>query len=362
MYEMKNDIKQTTTTDFENDVGTYSVDVKTTDGTYSQEKNRWSNPDASTYYGFYYNVGEYRAALNSFGNWVIGQGYEADNRIKVLLDNITGWGEDTFLSVMWNMIVTKKFNGDSYSEAVRNDKGTLINLKVLDPRRMTHITNKKGIIETYEYLQADGKTHKFKPQEILHFCNDRILDEPHGTSVTSAVEWVLTAIEQARRDWKRVMHLSAVRLLYVDENDKTRMAELKTELSAGIKNGDVVIIPCKPEEAKFQDLVVPPAEAWVRYLDYLEDKLYKQLGVPKVVLGGTQDNTEASAKVGVLVYEPVWTKEMLEVQADLWNQLAIKITINKQPSLQDNLKTQEDKNNAQTGFQPSDAKAGEIKQ
>jgi len=348
----------TTTTDFDSDIGTHSVDTKTTDGSYSQKENKWNNTNAGKYYGFYYNVGEFRAAINSFATWVIGQGYTCDNATKVMLENITGWGEDTMLLILWNMIVVKKFGGDSYAHVLRNEKGTLINLKTLDPRKMAHITNKKGVITFYEYTQGDGNLKRYEPNKILHFCNDRILDEPHGTAITSAVEWVLTTIEEARRDWRRIMHRSAVRILYVDEEDTTRQNKLKTELAAGIKNGDVILLACKPEEARFEDLVVPPAQAWTMYLSYLEDKLYKQLGVPKVVLGGTAENTEASSKIGVLVYEPVWTKEIKELEADLWNQLGIKIKVNKQPSMMDTLQTQEGKNNAQTGFQPNDVKAG----
>ncbi len=351
--------QSTTTTNFGTDVGTYSIDSKTTDGIYAQEENKWINPDAQKYYGFYYNVGEYRAAVNSYGTWVIGQGFTADAATTAMLGNIIGWGEDTFQHIMWNMVVTKKFSGDSYAHIIRNEEtGTLINLKTLDPKRMAHITNEKGLITFYEYSQGDGVIKRYNPEEILHFCNDRILDEPHGTAVTSAVEWVLTAIEQARRDWQRIMHFSSVRVMYVDEQDVTKQNKIKTEFAVGIKKGDVVMVTGKKEDLEFLDLVVPPAQAWTMYLNYLEDKLYKQLGVPKVVLGGTAENTEASSKIGVLVYEPVWTREISELEADLWNQLAIRIKVNKQPSMMDTLQTQEGKNNAQTGFQPNDVKAG----
>ncbi len=349
---------KTTTTDLTTGVPDYSQDSKVTDGNYSQDENKWTNINAAKYYGFYYGVGEFRASLNSFGTWVVGQGYTAGPRETVILEHLIGWGEDTFLSIMWNMIVTKKFNGDSYAEIIKDDKaGVLINLKTLDPKRMAHITGKNGMLKRYEYTQADGTIRKYAPDKILHFCNDRILDEPHGTSVTSAVEWVIEKIQQAREDYARLMHVSAVRIFYVDESDTDRQNTIKTQYANAIKNGEVMMLTCKPEDAKFQDLVVPPADAWIRWLTYLEDKFYKALGVPKVVLGGTAENTEASAKVGVLVFEPVWTKEILELESDLWNQLGIKIKINKQPSMMDGLQTQENKNNAQTGFQPSDTKA-----
>jgi hypothetical protein len=339
----------TTTTDFENVQDFYySTPQKVTDGNYAQKENKWTNSNASKYYGVYYDVGEYRAAINAFATWVIGQGYDCDPRTKVILENISGWGEDTFLSVIWNLISVKKFNGDAYAEIMRNDNGTLINLKPLDPRRMTHITNQKGQLERFEYQQADGQIKKFDRNDILHFCNDRILDEPHGTAVTSAVEWVCDALKEAYRDWRRSMHKSSLLIFYVDEQDTARQTTLKTQMANGIKNGDVMIITCRPEEARLEPSPTPPAEAWRIYMDNLENKFYRQLGVPKVVLGGTAENTEASAKVGVIAYEPIWTREISELEADLWNQLAIKITIRKQPSLMDNMQTDESKNTGQT--------------
>ena len=354
---------KTTTTDLQSGVPDYAQDSKETDGNFTQKENKWINPDAAKYYGFYYGVGEYRAALNAFATWAVGQGYTADNaRDKVILDHVRGWGEDTFLSILWNMIVVKKFNGDSYSEVIREkgDKAkitdVIINIKPLDPRRMAHVSNKQGVIDHYEYTQSNGKIETLKPYRVLHFCNKRVLDEPHGTAETSAVEWVIEKIQQAREDFARLMHVSSVRILYVDENDTARQDVIKAQYAKGLKNGDVVMMTCKPEDAKFEDLTVPGADAWIRWLTYLEDKFYKQLGVPKIVLGGTADNTEASAKVGVVVFEPVWTMETLEIEADIWNQLGIKIKINKQPSMMDSLQNQESKNNAQTGFQPNDTK------
>ena len=354
---------KTTTTDLQSGVPDYSQDSKTTDGDFPQKENEWTNENAAKYYKFYYGVGEYRAAINSFATWVIGQGWTAEfPRDKVILDHIVGAGEDTALSVFWNHIATKKFNGDAYCEIVTEPKekflpdGILTNLKPLDPRKMTHITNKEGIIIGYKYTQGDGKIKDLDTKQVFHSMNNRILDEPHGTAETSAVEWVIEKIQQARQDFARLMHVSSVRILYVDENDTTRQNQIKTQYAKGIKNGDVVMMTCRPEDAQFEDLTVPGATAWIAWLNYLEDKFYRQLGVPKVVLGGTAENTEASAKVGVVVFEPVWTREILELEADIWNQLGIKIKINKQPSMMDGLQNQEAKNNAQTGFQPNDTK------
>lgn len=345
-------LSYSTTTDFANGVPNYTIPSKTTDGNYGNEENEWTNPNASKFYGYYYGVGEYRSAINSYSIHVLGWGYDClIPRDQISLNCITGNGKQTFWSLMYNHLCTKKFNGDAYAEIIRND-GVIVNLKNLDPRRMKHITGKNGRIKRYEYTQADGKIKKYEPKDIFHSMNNQILDEPHGTAETSAVEWVIEAMLENARDQRRLMHYSSVRVLYVDETDTTRLNQLKTELANGIKNGNVVLLTCKPEEAKFEDLVVPPIEAFIRYQAWAENKFYSQLGISKVAIGGTtENNTEASAKTNVFITEPVWIKEITELEQDIKNQLGIELRIRRQPSMVGNMQSDEAANTGQTKLQ-----------
>jgi len=351
---MNSNLAYTSTTDFASGVPNVTIASKTTDGQYGSKENRWNNPDASKYYGYYYNVGEFRSAIESFAIRVLGWGYETLNaRDKVILDHVQGTGKDTFWGLIFNHLCVKKFNGDAYTQIIRDkDSGVLINMKSLDPKRITHVTNEKGLLSHYMYSQGEGEEKRLELNEVLHSMNNRILDEPHGTAVTSAIEWVIEAMQESAKDQRRLMHYSSVRVLYVDESDTTRLNQLKTELAAGIKNGNVLLLTCKPEEAKFEDLVVPPIDAFIRYQSWLENKFYSELGISKVAIGGTtENNTEASAKTNVFITEPVWIKEITELEQDIWNQIGIKIKINKQPSLMDNMQSDEAANTGQTKLQ-----------
>lgn len=340
----------TTTTNFGNTAGyNYKVTPANTDGTGGMIELEWMNPKASKYYGFYKDIGEYRSALHGFATWVIGQGYDCSLKSQEQqLKEITGWGEDTFQSILWNMIVVKKLLGDAYAEVIRDNRGVLINLKVLDSARMKHVTSDKGIIKRYEYLQGRGEFKKYKPNQILHFCNDRVLDEPHGTAVTSAVEWACEAMKEAYVDWRRIMHKSSLLIFYVDEQDTARQNTLKTNMKDAIAKGDVLILTCKPEEARLEPVQAPPAQAWLIYVNNLEDKFYKQLGVSKGVISGTSENTEAAAKMDRANTDPIWTREANEIEKDLWSQVAIKLTIRRQPDIMQNVQADEAKNTGQT--------------
>ena len=44
------------------------------------------------------------------------------------------------------------------------------------------------------------------PEEIFHLSRNRIADEIHGTSLIDILEWIVTAKEEAERDYKTLMH------------------------------------------------------------------------------------------------------------------------------------------------------------
>jgi len=350
------DITQTTTADMSS-VTEFSVDSQDTDGVGAGE-TKYDNPDFTKWLG-YYKTTAIKKPIDAYATWVTGRGLdETDTRTKVLLDNFKGWGEDNFLAIIWNMLVVKKFNGDSYAHAIRNDKGTLINLKPLNAGRMTNIVGQDGVIIRYEQRLANGKTRKYKPNEILHLCNDRIADEIHGVPVCEVAEWGILARKEALADLKRVTHISMVRVLYVDINDKARLADLKRDYPDAINSHNLLILPVKPEDAKFEDLQVPPIGIILEYVRYIENSFYKDVGMPKSLTGDAEGIPESGGKMAYLNHEPIYNREVTELEADLWNQLALRVKFKRQASLMDSVNNQENKNNNQTqAAQPSDVTA-----
>jgi len=135
----------------------YSVSRLTLDGAKNQNEIYWYNSNFSKYLGYYKQIPELKQAVDSLAMWSAGKGYETDTSTKIRLDNITGWGEDSFQSIMINMIKMKKINGDSFAEIIRNDKGNLINLKPLNPANIRVVADKNGIIKRYDQLDRFTK-------------------------------------------------------------------------------------------------------------------------------------------------------------------------------------------------------------
>lgn len=352
---MDKDIAKTTISEMTSRVADASVDVKVIDEAGAQKETEYMNTRWTQQLGYWTSIPELNRAITSLAIWTAGKGYTTDNEAE--LDNITGWGEDTFTSIMINMIKVKKFGRDSYSEVIRNpDTGGLINLKPLNTGRMKHIINPKGIIIRYEYQQSNGEFKKYNPNKILHLCNDRIANQYHGTSIADIVEWVILARKEAMNDWKRISHRSTIRVMYIDAADTTKLTHIKTEFADAINKGELMLIPAKKGEVEFEDLDLPPIDAFMRWIQYLENFFYQAVGVPRVI--ATSENyTEAASKVGFLTFEPIYTNEQTQLENDLWNQLAIRVKFNRPPSLGGNLQRDEAKDTGQMGFQPSETTA-----
>lgn len=353
---------KSTTTELKTGVPNYSVSYKSVDEAGASKETEWLNSNWSKYLGYYKSIPELKQALDALAIWTAGKGWTAESTLtKTYLDMIRGWGEDSFDSIMRNMIVTKKLNGDAYAEIITHngkplkEGGKLINLKPLNPGRMKNIVNDKGIIIRYEEFNNKGEVvNKFRPEEIFHIVNDRIANEIHGISIIESCQGIIDFNNEVLADVRRVLHRSTIRVLYVDEDNAAKLASLRTQYKEAIKNGEVLILPGKPQDASFQDLQVPPVQIYLDWKRYLEDYFYRAVGTPKIILGGAQEYTEASSKVGYLTFEQVYMAEQRLLEQDIWNQLGLKITFDRPVSLKEPVQSSEQANTGQVGFQPNE--------
>ena len=345
-------------------VSNYSVASISTDAATGMTETEWMNTKATQYLGYYKKIPELHTAINSFATWIVGKGYETESfEDKIILEGINGWGEDTFNSVIWNMLVQKKIYGDAFAEIIRAEDGTLLNLKPLDPSKIKIVVNEKGIILRYEQMNVQGRDGKvvqtFEPNEILHLTNDRVADEIHGISIIEACEAIILMKNEIMDDWKTVLHRNVVpvRIIEVDTDDPTKITEIKTKYETAIKNKEVIIVPKGTVSISTDGSVANAIINPLPFMNYLDNFFYQALGVPKIILGGGQEFTEASSKIAYLSYEQVYVREQTEFMADLWNQVGLKVKLNKPVSLQNELLTDNSKD-GQGATQPNDMMAG----
>jgi len=349
------DISQTTTPTAVDD---YSVDAQNTDGTSELNETYYDNGNFTKWNGLYNSTSKIKASIKAYATWVIGLGWTASTSDTAILEGITGSGEDSFQAILWNMLIIKKVNGDSYAEIIRNDKGTLINLKPLDPHSIRVVFNKQGTIERYEQKSKTKKTNRIiKVNRILHFVNDRTSDNTHGDSVIDAVQWNIEAQEEARRTHRNMIKRNGVvRVIEIDTDDTAKRNAFKAEWKDAIDKGDVLILPKGVAEAKDWHGSLD-TQGVISWLNYLDDDFYQMIGLPKII-GGASGEIEGDSKVSYVAFEPVYKRAINELKSDLWNQLAIRLEVNLPPSIKNEVSDNEEKNASQTGFQPNDTTAG----
>lgn len=349
-------ISKTTTTDLDNSSLDYETPLANIDEA-GRGKTYWNNNFWYEGYGLWEDNPAYKEPIRALARWTVGKGFETSVINKIRLDNITGWGEDSFQSILTDLIIVKKTNGDAYAEIINNDKGILINLKPLNPSNVKIAINEAGLIDWYEVKNSKGEWVKFRKQEILHLCNDRIAGQIHGTPAWKACKWELEARKELLKNIRRILQRGSIRIIYVDVDNETKLNQIKKEWVTAIKNGEAMILPGrKGQEVEVVDYQIPDITPLMNFLEYLDNRIYQSLGIPKAI-ADTSNFSEASSKVGYMTFEPVYTEEQTLLEQDLWNQLAIKVKFNRPPSLSGIMQESESKNTGQLGFQPNDIKA-----
>lgn len=350
------DLNTTTTSTRKSD---YIVPSLTPDSPTNPEENFWDNPNFTKWFGKYIKVPKIKKAIDGFADWVLGQGYSTDTRTKIILEHISGNGKEDFNSVIWNAIVMKKINGDSFIHVIRDpddkETGIIVNMRVLDPNRMRVVYKGKGRIKEYRYYpgaERKGEFVTYKPNEILHLFNDKVADEMHGRSVIEPIEWNVEAQEEAKRVHRKLVWRSGVvRVIEVDTSNSTELAQLKAQYKIAEENGDVLLLP--KDKARAVDWKPNLDHAGIiNWLNWLDDEFYISIGFPRDLAGAATQATEASMKMAYITHEPLYEKEVREIEDALWNQLAIKITFTRQESLMDNAQSDEAKNTGQTSMMP----------
>lgn len=344
-------INNAATGNAETSVKNYSVPTINTDAANGLQETEYIWDKWSSYLGYYKKIPELKRAIDAKAVWTLGKGWKADIPTTVVLEHISGYGPETFNTILKNMLVTMHINGDAFAEVIRDEKtGELINLKPLDPGTIKLIVNKKGIIQRYEQMSKTGKDGKlvntFKPREILHFVYNRIADEIHGTSIIESVEECILRRNEALSDWKKALHRNVKPLIMfkLSTDDATKINNFISKMDKAVDKGENVYIPGE-DTVKFEILSVP-ANATLNpmpWIEYNEDFFYKAVGVPSIILGGSKEFTEATAKISYLVFQQDVEESQLYIETQLFEQLGLKIELEFPASLQNELLSDEKK-------------------
>ena len=349
------DIGSGTTTDFKTQVPDFIVTSKSLDIANSGNEETYVYFDKATEdFGYYFNHPQVSSPINSLATWAVSRGWTTEDQIlKQELEHVTGMGKDTFDTIMWNHEAVKLIVGDSFCEVLRKEKA-IINMIPISPERVKVVIKGSRIIR---YEVWNGKKWVVKQTgDILHSHNKRIGDQTHGTSLIQSNKAVIDALLEANADERTIKHRDkALGIVYYKTSNTGKIAYANTQIEKAVKNGEMVGLP--EDSAKIEPYPSRSSEDRQNWLQYLENLNYQTGGVPRSI-ATSEGTSEVGGKMGHVIFEPIYTKEQVDLEGDLWNQQAIKIKFNRPPSL-GGLQPQldESKNTGQINIQPNDVEA-----
>lgn len=356
------DIGQADYSDLSTQVVDYSVAKETTDSAQEGKETTYMNYNFTQYLGYYKKIPELKAAIDAIAKWTVGKGFQAEDRVKSILNTVRGWGADTFDTILKNMVIVKQINGDSYAEIIRDTKtGVIINIKPLSPQNMQIVVDEKGRIKRYEQINKHKKAQQtFQPQEIFHLTNNRVADEIHGVSIIESVEEIILMRNEALTDWRRVLHrnVDPVWIFHLDTDDTSEIASFKSKMDKARGKGENMYIP---KDCVVPEQVATSANATLNplpWIEYLSSFFFQAVGIPQIILGGSQEFTEATAKIAYLSFQQAVEDQQRDIEMQIWSQLGLKINLIFPASLENELLSDQNKDETNGATQPNDTIAG----
>jgi hypothetical protein len=331
-----------------------------TDGAGDQDEIEWMNSDWSSQLGYYKSIPELQSAIDAKANWTVGKGFKAPTITELLLMSIKGFGKDTFNTILENAIRTYHIGGDSFLEIIRDNQDKLVNLKPLDPGTIKIIANRQGIIKRYEQVgKVKGNDKKLKKENILHFSRNRVADEIHGESLINAVENIILMRNEAMSDMKQLMHrhVRPIVVFELDTDDTTEIAAFKATADAATENGENIYIPKGAVEYNIQAVAPNSTLNPLPWIQQLNQYFFQACGVPQIVVGGSQEITEASAKILYLAFQQTIEEEQLYIEEQILSQLNLEIELDFPASLENELLSDKTKDGGMQ-TQPNETTAG----
>lgn len=358
MTEMN--VSSSVASDLTNTMTDFSVNTQNTDGAADQKETTWDNDKWSQYLGYYKTIPELRSAIDAKATWTVGKGFKADEITTMKLDLIRGFGKDTFNTILENLIRDMMIGGDGFAEIISDELGNIINLKPLDPGVIRIVTNRQGLIIRYEQIsKVKQPNKKFQPEDILHLPRNRVADEIHGTSLIEALEEIILMKNEAMADQKTVMHrfVKPRWIIKLDTDSPTKIAAEKAKWDQANEKGENMYIPMGSVEV--EQMAISPNStlnplAWIQYLDNL---FYEMAGVPKIILGGSGEFTEASAKIAYLAFQQNVEEDQLSIEEQMLIQTNTLIELEFPASLENELLSDKAKDGP-VNIQPNETTAG----
>ena len=338
----------------------YSVDGQETDAVNAAGETGWTNTKWSQQFGYYNTIAELGIAIDAKATWTIGKGFTADARTTAVLNHVSGIGIDTFNTVLENLVRDYQIGGDGFAEIILDEEGDLLNLKPLDPGSIKIIISKQGMIVRYEQVSKTPKPNKkINKNKMFHLARNRVADQIHGTSMIDRLVNIILARNEAIADYKIVLHRNVYPQIVwkLDTDDPVKIAKFKATTDAAVSDRENIYIPMGAVEREVAG--VPPNSTLdpKQWIAQLNADFYQAAGVPQIIVGGSAELTEATAKIAYLAFEQTIEEEQLFIEEQVRDQLGYIINLEFPATIENEL-ISDKKKDGPVNIQPNETTAG----
>jgi len=161
----------------------------------------------------------------------------------------------------------------------------------------------------------------------------------HGISIIEAVEWIILARNEAMEDYKKMLHrnIYPVRIWHLDTDVDSEISTFKAKVAQSKYKGEDIFIPkgtVDTELASLPDNSSIDPKSWIAVLNQY---FYQEVGVPQIVIGGSQELTQTAAQITYLSFEQNVEERQLYIEEQVLSQLNLEIDLTFPASLQNNV-------------------------
>jgi len=151
-----------------------------------------------------------------------------------------------------------------------------------------------------------------------------------------SVQWIIDARNESMVDQRTLMHRNVKPIVFfkLDEDNQTKIDEFITKMDRAIAKGENIYIPRGTVE--FEVLSIPPNATMnpLPWIEYLSGFFWKAVRIPQIIVGGSQEFTEATAKIAYLAFQQNVEEEQRIIETQMWKQLGLRIELEFPASLQ----------------------------
>ena len=353
----------------------FKIPLQSVDSPQDQKETRWHYDNFQQYWGYFNAVPKLKNALLMKAMWDVGKGLTASDNVMVTLNRMNGWGKDTIKDILCNMDVMAGVNGDSFAQIMRDpETGEAVNIRCLNPGNIEPITDGAGVLKRYDQIApSTGKSFvgklrnfffkpkviaTFKPNEMLHFSNNRLADEIHGRSDIEVLEKVILADQQSFENMQKITTFQAKPFIIfkLKTDHMPTVIKIANKIRELRNLGDDMVIPDDKNILSHDVVQVNPSSILIEWRSDLRNEFYRAIGLPQIIPGQGGGGTESDSKVIFKAFEQIVMHRQLNIEEQFFNQVGIKIKLIHPSLMEDMLGTDERKDGVNSEFstQPAD--------